>query len=304
MRLVAASLLVTTTVLAQVQAPPAEVSPERRVEAKQHFANAMRKFDVAKFDEAASEFVAAYEIMGDPGMLYNIAQAYRLGERQEKALFFYKAFQRHILSDPTTSPALKAEVDKRISELTLAVAKSKQAATAPPTGTINPEQVAHPQTASRQPTKPPAPVEKTPENREPTPPEPAVTDNNVATVETSAPPPRNQAPLKYAGIATGALAVAAIGAGIGLSLAAGKDSQNLQTASMQHAAFGPQLQASEHNGKLYDTVSFAMYGVGGAAAVASAVLLYFGLRPQHAARAQLTPSFGSSSAGLVVTGRF
>jgi hypothetical protein len=306
---------VTTTVFAQAQPPTggsAEISAEKRAEAKQHFANGMRKFDVAKFDEAAAEFVAEYEIMGDPGMLYNIAQAYRLGERQEKALFFYKAFQRHILATPKTSAAMKAEVEKRISELTQAISKSKQAATAPPTGTFSSDQ--NPQngheTAMAEPVKPPhkqperqseKPPEKPPENA--TAPEPAIVTSAPVT-EHKPSQPINQTLLRNAGIAVGALAVGAIGAGIGLSVAAGKDSQNLQTASMQHAAFGPNLQASEHNGKLYDTVSFAMYGVGAAAAATSAVLLYFGLRPQPSAHAQLAPSFGPGHAGLVVTGAF
>jgi hypothetical protein len=300
-----------STVLAQARN---DVSPERRAEARQHFANAMRKFDVAKFDDAAAEFVAAYEIMGDPGMLYNIAQAYRLGERSEKALFFYKAFQRHILSNPKTTPALKAEVERRITELTQAIAKSKQAATAPPTGTMNPGQAGHDDMAES--SKPPqngqaeepheqsvSPQEQ--QQQQGTPPKTGTTTERIATKKkVSTTPSNNQATLKYAGIGLGAFAIASVAVGAGLSGAAAKDSSNLQQASQQHAAFGPNLQASEHNGKLYDTVSFVFYGLAGAAAVASAVTLYFGLRPQRAARAQVAPSFSSNSAGLVVMGRF
>src|SRR5689334_11870849 len=74
------------------QAAPANLSEEKRAEARERYAAGTKKFNVAKFDEAAAEFVAAYEIAGEPSLLYNIAQSYRMAERHDKALFFFKSF--------------------------------------------------------------------------------------------------------------------------------------------------------------------------------------------------------------------
>jgi hypothetical protein len=69
--------------------------------------------------------------------------------------------------------------------------------------------------------------------------------------------------------------------------------------------FGSSLQAAEKNGPLYDTLSYVFYGIGGAAAIAGAVTLYFGLRkPPAGARAQLSPLVSPNSAGLVLRGSF
>src|SRR5207244_9314501 len=76
----------------RARAAPTGLSDEKRAEAREHYANGSRKFNVAKFDEAAAEFVAAYELVGEPSLLYNIAQSYRMAEQHEKALFFFKTF--------------------------------------------------------------------------------------------------------------------------------------------------------------------------------------------------------------------
>jgi hypothetical protein len=126
----------------------------------------------------------------------------------------------------------------------------------------------------------------------------------VATEKPAAPEKKPSSGLKYAGFAFVGLAVVSVAVGGGMSGAAAADSKNLETASQQHDAFGPHLQASETNGKLYDTLSYVFYGVGGAAAVAAAVTLYLGYRQPAATRAQLVPAVGTNSAGLALTGRF
>src|SRR5580765_7629490 len=107
------ALIFSLFAAAGAQAAPATLSDEKRAEAREHYANGTKKFNVAKFDEAAAEFVAAYEIAGEPSLLYNIAQSYRMAEQRERALFFFKSFYRQL--DPK-SP-LRGEVEKRIAEL-------------------------------------------------------------------------------------------------------------------------------------------------------------------------------------------
>jgi hypothetical protein len=280
------------------------LTPEKRADARLHYENGQRKFDVAKFDEAAEEFVKAYEIVGDPAILYNIAQSYRLGERHEKALFFYKAFLRR-MGDRAPN---RVEVEKRIAELTRVLNEAKSATTAPPTGTIppstghlesnpKPQPETKPETKPQPETKPETKPEQQPEQQQQQQPPPE-------TKQEEPKPPVNPAPFKYAGIAMAAIAVAALATGGGMSGAAASNSSAVEDGARNHNQFGPNLQSAESNGKLYDTVSYAMYAVGGAAAVTAAVLLYMGYKPRPQTSARLAPAIGAHMAGLSMTGSF
>jgi len=200
-------------------AAPAGLSDEKRAQAREHYNNGTKKFNVAKFAEAAEEFVAAYEIVGEPSLLYNIAQSYRMAEQHERALFFFKSFLRQL--DPK-SP-LRPEVEKRIAELTTAVEQAKHAATSPPTGTIKPEQMqTKPETTE---TKPETKPEAKPETKPQPPPE-------VAQPKPASPPPPA---LKWAGVALLGVGVVGLVVGGGMSGAAKHDSDLLTQASQMGA---------------------------------------------------------------------
>ena len=77
------SLFLVSTALAQT--PPNDA---QRAEARARYENGTRKFDVGKYDDAAREFQAAYEIVGAPEILFNIAQSLRLAGKYEQALLF------------------------------------------------------------------------------------------------------------------------------------------------------------------------------------------------------------------------
>jgi hypothetical protein len=299
-----------------------ELSPEKRAEARQHYENGLRKYDLAKYDEAAAEFQAAYEVSGRPEILYNIAQSYRLGEKHEKALFFYKTFLRRM--GDKAKPELKAEIDRHIDELNKAVAEAKHASTSPPTGTIPSGDLTGPVTPPPKPAEsrpPPKPVETamttkpretTPPPSETRPPEtttaPPPAETTTTTTETPPPTetthPSGNKTMKIVGFSLIGLAVVSAGVGIGMSVGAGKDSDSLTNASTNHNTFGPNLQSAESNGQLYDTLSYVFYGVAGAAAIGGAVTLYLGFRKPAAARAQLTPTIGGKLAGLSLRGSF
>jgi hypothetical protein len=282
---------------ASAQAAPGSLSEEKRAEAREHYNNGTKKFNVAKFDEAAAEFVAAYEIAGEASLLYNIAQSYRMAEQHEKALFFFKSFLRQL---PASSP-IRPEVEKRIAELTAAVAEAKRAATSLPVGTIKPEQLSQPET--RPETKPETKPEVKPETRPETPPEARVETKPETKPET--PPQAPSSSLKWAGVGLLALGVVSVGVGAGMSAAAAHDSSLLEQAGQKGVAFGPNLQNAQKNGPLYDTLSYVFFGVGGAAAVAGVVTLVMGLRkPPASQRAQLAPVVSSNAAGLVLNGSF
>jgi hypothetical protein len=286
---------------------PAHLTPEQRAQARKQYEDALRKFDVGKFDDAAAEFTQAYEATGDYAILYNIAQSYRLGERHDKALLFYKSFQRHF--DAKTPQGLRSEVESRITELTASIDQAKHASTAPPTSTIR-SGLGSEGTTTRPPetttTKPPETTTKPPETTT----RPPSETTPPTSVEKPPEQPRpiaeskpTSSALKPAGIALAVVAVAGIAVGAGMSGAAAQDSKNLEDASKQHLAFGPKLQTSDSNGPMYDTLSYVFYGIGAAAAVAAAVTLYFGFK-KSPAHAQISPAVGSNHAGLFLTGSF
>jgi serine/threonine-protein kinase len=84
--------------------------------ARGHYASAMKKFDARDFDGAAAEFEAAYQAMGDPTILYNAGQSFRLANQYGHALLAYGKYLQAAPDAPN-----RAEVEKRIVELRDAV---------------------------------------------------------------------------------------------------------------------------------------------------------------------------------------
>ncbi len=297
----------TVAILLLALATPAlaqsTLTREQRAQALEHVNAGSRKFDVAKFDEAAKEFVQAYEISGSAEILYNIGQAYRQGEQHEKALYFYRACYRH----KECFADRRAEVERKIAELTTVVAQAKNATVSPPNGTVALNESTDPKIKPTE-RKVGNSVEQTP-----TPPAttPSETPNTVQPSSTPSTEPQaashgpDRVLMKRLGIGLAGVAAVGFGLGIGMSVAAMKDSQNVSDASSHHIAFGPNLQASQKNGQLYDSVSYVGYALGGAALIGSAVTLYFGLRhPAATAQARVTPVLGPNIAGLQIEGRF
>src|SRR4051794_12449144 len=217
---------------------------EQRAAAKQHYQNGARKFDVGKYDDAAAEWEATYELIGDPSILYNIAQALRLGGQNERALRFFKNYLRH-----EESNANRAEVERRIAELNALIEQQKKNAPPPePTPTPTPAPVVPPS-----PTPTPAPVVATPEP----------------------PPPKKPLPksLKYVGYGLVGLAAASLATGAAMSALASSASSDVQKAAANHDVFDAGLQGKESNGKTYDTVSIAGYVAAGVFAAAGVTLI-------------------------------
>jgi hypothetical protein len=55
---------------------------------------------VADYEEAIREFASAYKIKDDPNLLFNLAQAYRLGGRREEALREYRMYLNKVPNAP------------------------------------------------------------------------------------------------------------------------------------------------------------------------------------------------------------
>lgn len=117
------SLLVTL-----VASGSARAEDERVPEAQKRFEAGMADFHLEQYDKAIAEWEAGYRLKPVPQFLYNIAQAYRLSKRPEKALTFY---QKYLKLAPKAEN--RAEVERHIAALTVVVEQQKQAAERPST---------------------------------------------------------------------------------------------------------------------------------------------------------------------------
>ena len=87
-------------------------SPEAVASAKQHFNQGNRHHELGHYQEALSEFEAAYMAVPDPVFLFNIAQCHRKMGHDKEAIEFYKSYLRNAPNAPN-----RADVQKRILEL-------------------------------------------------------------------------------------------------------------------------------------------------------------------------------------------
>jgi len=89
---VLAGLLAAIVLAASPRAAHAQMTQAQKDEVKLHYQRATRAYDLQKYQEAIDEYQKAYEISGDPPMLYNIAQAYRLADQPAEAVRYYRRF--------------------------------------------------------------------------------------------------------------------------------------------------------------------------------------------------------------------
>ena len=66
----------------------------KKEQAKALYDEALRHYNVAEYDAAIEGFKESYVISGDPRLLFNVAQSYRLKGNCEEAVRFYKNFLR------------------------------------------------------------------------------------------------------------------------------------------------------------------------------------------------------------------
>ena len=105
-----------------------QLTPVQKQEMKQHYEKATRAYDVQKYSEAVEEYQRAYEIGGDPAMLYNVAQSYRLNDQPGEAQRFYR---RYLQRSPNARN--RDDVEKKIADLEKTIEeRRRKAAAAPP----------------------------------------------------------------------------------------------------------------------------------------------------------------------------
>jgi tetratricopeptide (TPR) repeat protein len=118
-------------------------------EAKQRYESGLAHFNLREYQAAIEDFRAGYRLKPDPVFLYNLAQAHRLAEHLEDALYFYRAYLR--VGDNLPN---RREVEERVASLEKLLAE-KSKLKRPPDQTMAP--VEKPAAPAE---KPAAPVEK------------------------------------------------------------------------------------------------------------------------------------------------
>ena len=107
---------------------PARGDDSAVAEAQRRYEAGMADYHLEDYDKAIEEWEAGYRIKQAPQFLYNIAQAYRMSKRPDKALSFYHKYL-HFAPDA----ANRDEVERHIAALTKIVESQKQAAARPST---------------------------------------------------------------------------------------------------------------------------------------------------------------------------
>lgn len=95
--------------------------------AKKLFEDGTRAFNLGEFPNAVDLYRQAYNLKPEPGLLYNIAQSYRLSNDPSNAVFFYRSFLRAAPNTPN-----RKEIEGRIKKLELQIAEQK----APPNSPV------------------------------------------------------------------------------------------------------------------------------------------------------------------------
>jgi hypothetical protein len=241
----------------------AELTPAQKLEMKQLYEKATRAYDVGKYNEAIEDYQKAYEIGGDPPMLYNIAQAYRLNDQPAEAVRFYR---RYLQRAPNARN--REDVERKIADLEKTIEerrKAAAAATPPPLPTP-------PVVPATPPSPPPAPAVGPPAPAPANPPSSATTAT-AGTETPGAPTERLGQGLRIAGwsfIGGGVLCGA--GAVITGLMAHGK-AQDVTNASNSGEVFDPNV---EHSGKLLSNVTIGLGAAAGALAITGGILLIVG----------------------------
>jgi tetratricopeptide (TPR) repeat protein len=100
----------------------------RADEAAVYQQKATAAFALGEYKEAAENFERAFKLHPDPALLYNAAQAHRLGGNKERALTLYENYLR--VYGKKNSRA--EEVQRHIDDLKAAIGHDKSVATSPP----------------------------------------------------------------------------------------------------------------------------------------------------------------------------
>src|SRR5688572_20353129 len=145
------TVLQATAAVAEPAAPK-KLTQKEKAEARALYDEGLRHYNVAEYAQAITASKKAYLPSGDPKLLFNVPQSYRLNGDREQALRFYRNFQRE-----APGAANQTEVDAAISKCE--TASPAPVAAAPPERAVEMANPAPAPTVTPPPTSPVAPPE-------------------------------------------------------------------------------------------------------------------------------------------------
>ncbi len=87
--------------------------PCRAADWKTHYDLALALYQAQKFEDSIPEVKAAYEQMPNPGLLFNLAQAYRKAGHPREAIEYY---DRYLSAAPQLNEEMRHKVDSYLAE--------------------------------------------------------------------------------------------------------------------------------------------------------------------------------------------
>jgi tetratricopeptide (TPR) repeat protein len=262
------SLLFTAALAGVAVAQPAPPA-DPKIEAKAHFDKGNTHYNLGEFDEAIAEFKTAYELSSAPGLLFNIAQSYRLKKDYEQANQFYKTYLRL-----KPDAANRAEVEERIKEMEHLIEEQKANAVSPPHGTIPPEGDGGGKPVDAH------PIEPKPELK---------IDRGEHDDGRS---------LKTAGIATAATGGALIITGLVFGGMASSAASDLDKLSPDHGTWTTAQQDKYDAGKRDNTIAIISFVAGGAALATGGALWYLGYHKDSSTSVAIVPTRGGTAVAV------
>lgn len=272
MRLLIACLALCA--LASLATPRRAFAADDTTVAREHFEKGKAFMDLAKYNEAAAEYEAAYAAKPDPTLLLNLAQAYRQAGNAEKALRFYRKYLQYVPKSP-----YRADIEEKIEALEKQVKEGTSTAPAPAGAGAG--QAAYP---------PPPPPPPPPPSSEPPPssyPGTAALPGSAAPSPTGGPPPFSAPPpatvdhgknLKIAAYATGGAGLLSLVVAAIFGAQAKDAAQKIETAAASGGTFDTTLQTQDSRGRSAQGKQVAFLVVGVAALAGGGVLYYLGRR--------------------------
>jgi len=267
----AAALVVAAVPSASAQPTSPPTEDAKKAEAKALYETGNTHYNLGEYDQAVAAFKKAYELSQAPGLLFNIAQSYRLKKDYEQASHFYETYLRL-----KPDAANRADVEARIAEMKTMLEEQKKMGTKAPIGTVSPDGTNSTPTTTTTTT----PTTTTPTTTTPTEPKDIVE-------------PGSGKGLKLAGLTTAGVGGALIITGVVFGMMAKGKQSDLEELNTSGGAWD---QDAYDAGKRNNTIAIASLAIGGAAVVAGGVMFYLGYsKEKKASSVAVVPTKGGGT---------
>jgi len=304
---VAAALLAGSLAppVSRAQPAPASVSEPELSRAKDLYKSAEAAMKDGQFDDAMRDYGAAYELSKDPALLFKIGRANEQAGRCEVALTYYARYLREGIPNEKFATMARERITACGGDVHKLEGSAATAEPQPSTSIGHGSNAAPAQTGSQ----PAAGAGHDAGNATGNTAGSSDVAAGAGTGTSSAPPAlAPSGSHKAAWILTGGVVALATLGGV-LAYAANSSENDIRDLYVgfagQPATFDTKTKQRYDDlvdqGHRYEHLSWASFGLAGAAAAGAAVLFVLGRRDEPAQHARITPIVTTTSAGLAVT---